>query len=157
MVFYKDEDLSRLSDQEVQHYRRRIGIIFQDYKLIPDKSVEENVLFPLEMHHVVREVAQQKLEHVLNRVGMLHKRHEKTDALSGWEKQKVAIARAMITNPEFIIADEPTGNLDREASMMIADLLIQAHKEWNTILFITHSNQLVEYVKAKHNVRLFTM
>lgn len=157
MVFYKDEDLSRFSDQEVQHYRRKVGIIFQDYKLIPDKSVEENVLFPLEMHHVDHEIAKQKLESVLERVHMLHKRHEKADTLSGGEKQKVAIARALITNPDFIIADEPTGNLDREAAKMIADLLIEAHKEGNTILFITHSTQLVEYVQAKHNVRLFTM
>lgn len=157
MVFYKDEDLSRLSDQEVQHYRRRVGIIFQDYKLIMDKTVEENILYPLEMHHVPHDIAQQKLDSVLERVHMTHKRKDKAYELSGGEKQKVAIARALITNPEFIIADEPTGNLDREAATMIADLLIEAHKAGNTILFITHSNQLVEYVKAKHDIRLFTM
>ncbi len=156
-VIYKEEDLSRLSDQEVQKYRRWIGTIYQDYKLIADKTVEENVLYPLEMNHVDHKIAQAKVAEVLERVHMSHKRHEKVHTLSGGEKQKIAIARALISNPEFIIADEPTGNLDREASAMIADLLIEAHKAWNTILFITHSTQLVEYVKAKHNVRLFTM
>ena len=128
MIFYKDEDLSRLSDHEVQQYRRKVGIIFQDYKLIPDKTVAENVLYPLQMHHVTHEVATQKVDSVLERVHMLHKKHEKADMLSGGEKQKVAIARALICNPEFIIADEPTGNLDRDASKAIADLLIDAHK-----------------------------
>lgn len=156
-VFYKNEDLSRFTDDEVQQYRRKIGIIFQDYKLIPDKTVAENVLYPLEMNHVDHEIAEQKLAEVLERVHMSHKKYEKAYALSGGEKQKVAIARALITNPEFIIADEPTGNLDWEASKMIADLLIEAHNAGNTILFITHSTQLMQYVQEKHNIRLFTM
>ncbi len=156
-VFYKDEDLARLSDQEVQQYRRKVGVIFQDYKLIADKTVEENVLYPLHMSRMDDEAAEAKLDKVLTQVGMLHKKHVKADALSGGEKQKVAIARALITEPEFIIADEPTGNLDRGAATMIADLLIEAHKAWNTILFITHSQQLVEYVQQKHNVRLFSI
>lgn len=156
-VFYKDEDLARLSDQEVQHYRRKVGVIFQDYKLITDKTVEESVLYPLEMNHENHLVAEQKAQKVLEQVGMRNKRGVKTWSLSGGEKQKVAIARALITNPEFIIADEPTGNLDRDAATNIADLLIEAHKAGNTILFITHSKQLVEYVQQKHNVRLFTI
>lgn len=156
-VFYKEEDLARLSDHEVQQYRRKIGIIFQDYKLIADKTVEENVLYPLEMSKMSHAEAQKKLDEVLERVHMTHKKHEKAYSLSGGEKQKVAIARALISDPEFIIADEPTGNLDWEASKMIADLLIEAHKAGNTILFITHSNQLVDYVKEKHNVRLLSM
>lgn len=157
MVFYKDEDLARFTEQEVQTYRRKIGVVFQDYKLVPDKTVAENILFPLEMMHVSHEVAEQKLEKLLEQIHMTHKRDEKAYALSGWEKQKVAIARALITDPEFIIADEPTGNLDREASKMIADILIEAHKAWNTIMFITHSIELLTYVQQKHNIRLFSM
>ncbi len=156
-VFYKNEDISRFTDEEVQHYRRKIGIIFQDYKLVADKTVAENVLYPLEMNHVPHDVAQKKLEKVLERVHMTHKMHEKAYELSGGEKQKVAIARALITDPEFIIADEPTGNLDREASKMIADLLIEAHDAGNTIMLITHSKQLLQYVQNKHNIRLFSM
>ena len=83
MVFYKDEDISRFHEHEIQHYRRKIGIIFQDYKLISDKTVEENVLYPLEMHHVSHEVAEQKINNVLERVHMNHKRHVKVDTLSG--------------------------------------------------------------------------
>lgn len=86
------------------------------------------MLYPLEMNHVDHKIAQAKVAEVLERVHMSHKRHEKVHTLSGGEKQKIAIARALISNPEFIIADEPTGNLDREASAMIADLLIEAHK-----------------------------
>ena len=82
-VFYKNEDLSRFTDEEVQQYRRKIGIIFQDYKLIPDKTVAENVLYPLEVMHVDHEAAQQKLAEVLERVHMTHKKDEKAYALSG--------------------------------------------------------------------------
>lgn len=156
-VMYKEEDLSRWSEHEVQQYRRWIWTIFQDYKLVGDKTVEESIVYPLEVNHLPHSMIEEKLKEVLERIHMTHKRHEKVHTLSGGEKQKVAIARALISNPEFIIADEPTGNLDRDASVMIADLLIEAHKAWNTILFITHSKQLVEYVKAKHNVRLFSM
>lgn len=156
-VFYKDEDLSRLTELEVQNYRRKIGVIFQDYKLISDKTVAENIVYPLEVMHLSPEEREAKLTEALARVHMSDKRDTKIHSLSGGEKQKVAIARALITDPAFIIADEPTGNLDQDASRMIADILIEAHKAGNTILFITHDNALMEYVRNKHEVRLFTM
>ena len=79
------------------------------------------------------------------------------NALSWWEKQKVAIARAMINNPEFVIADEPTGNLDREYTQEIGDLLVEANKSWNTILLITHDVHLLNYIKSKTNVNVFQL
>ena len=156
-IFYKDEDLARLTETEVQNYRRKIGVVFQDYKLINDKTVAENIVYPLEVMKISPEEREKKLEETLARVHMTHKRDTKIHLLSGGEKQKVAIARALITDPAFIIADEPTGNLDQEASRMIADILIEAHKAGNTILFITHDKGLMEYVRNKHEVRLFTM
>ena len=79
------------------------------------------------------------------------------NALSGWEKQKVAIARAMVNNPEFVIADEPTWNLDREYTQEIGDLLVEANKSWNTILLITHDVHLLDYIKSKTKVNVFQL
>ena len=147
-IFFKKEDLARYTDSEVQKYRRQIGVIFQDFKLIPWYTVEENIAYPLEIFNLPKERIKQKVEKILKEIDLYSRKDVKIPYLSWWEKQRVAIGRALISNPSFIIADEPTWNLDRENSKKIADLLIKLHKKWNTILLITHDMQLVDYIQA---------
>jgi cell division transport system ATP-binding protein len=149
-IFFNKEDISRFSDKEVQRYRRQIWVIFQDFKLIDWKTVEENVSYPLEILWVSRKKIKEKVNQLLYKLDLMDKKDEKIPNLSWWEKQRVAIARALINAPKFIIADEPTGNLDWETSKKIADILINLNLQWNTILFITHDLALVDYVKQKH-------
>jgi len=130
MVFFKQEDLARLTTAEVQRYRRRIGVVFQDYKLIPHKTAYENIIYPLQ---VMGEDISQHHEYVielLHEVWLAHQWDTLVDHMSGGEKQRVAIARSLVTKPEFVIADEPTGNLDRKTSTKIADMLIDLNRKW---------------------------
>ena len=154
MIFHKKEDIARFSDAETQKYRRKIWVIFQDFKLIDYKTVKENIEYPLEIVWHKSDTIKTRINDILYNLKLMDKKNVYIPHLSGWEKQRVAIARALITNPEFIIADEPTGNLDKQTSQNIADTLIQQNKKWNTIIFITHDLELVEYVSAKHNVKI---
>lgn len=157
MIFYKKEDIARFTDNEVQRYRRKIWVIFQDFKLIDWKTVKQNILYPLEISGHDDEKMRKKLNDILYKMDLMDKKDVLVPQLSWWEKQRVAIARALISNPEFIMADEPTWNLDRDTSQKIADLLIDLNKQWNTILFITHDLELVEYVKNKHNIKIVNL
>lgn len=154
MIFFKKEDISRFSDSEVQKYRRQIWVVFQDYKLISWKTVRENIEYPLQMVWISQEKINNKVNDVLYNLWLMDKRDTMIPLLSWWEKQRVAIARALVTDPEFLIADEPTGNLDWESSKNIADILIEINKAWRTIIFITHDLQLMEYISNVHNIRL---
>ena len=158
-IYHKREDLARYSDHEIQMYRRKIGIVFQDYQLMDDLSVEENISYPLHLYDTPDSSIQRKYHEIQQKLDIQHLRHKPIKLLSGGEKQKVAIARAMIHDPEFIIADEPTGNLDREHTQKIADLLIESNRMGNTILLITHDIHLLEYLKYKHqeNIRVEEM
>ncbi len=156
-IFFNKEDLARFSDEEVQKYRRQIWVIFQDFKLIPWYTVEENLAYPLEIFNLSEEKIKEKVNNILKEIDLLEKKDIKPPLLSWWEKQRVAIWRALITNPKFIIADEPTGNLDWQNSTKIADLLINLNKKWNTILLITHDLQLVDYIKNKTNPNIITL
>ena len=133
-------DMTRIKRRKLPYLRRRLGIIFQDYKLLTDRSVEENLLFVLRatgwknkqlMHDHVREVLQQ--------VGMETKAYKKPYELSGGEQQRVVIARALLNSPEMILADEPTGNLDAETGREIMDLLYAISKAGITVLMSTHN------------------
>ncbi len=157
-VFHGKDDIARYSDTEVQKYRRRIGVVFQDFKLVDWKNVEQNLSYPLQISDPGRGKTWWSIKDRVTK--MMHllwlEAHSKQSApaLSWWEKQRVAIGRALINEPEFVIADEPTGNLDRDSSKNIADILIESNKLWNTIVFITHDQQLVDYVSAKHPVKV---
>ncbi len=146
-IFYNKEDISRFLDAEVQRYRRNIWVIFQDFKLIEWKSVYENISYNLEMRWENKENIEKKVNEVLYKVWLFDKKDIKIPYLSWWEKQRVAIARALISNPNFIIADEPTWNLDPQTGKQIIDLLIELNNSWNTVLFITHDMHLVSYLK----------
>lgn len=148
-IFFNKEDISRFSNKEVQIYRRKIWMIFQDYKLIDRKTVEENIAYPLEILWLKKEIINKKVNEILYKLDMMDKKSEKIPNLSWWEKQRVAIARALVKQPQFIIADEPTWNLDWENTKKIADIFIDLNLQWNTVLFITHDLKLLEYINQK--------
>ena len=156
-VYYRMDDMARYSDADIQNYRRKIWIVFQDYKLIDALSVKENITYPLRIQWNDENTIQMKYRNITTKLHIEDINKLDCNALSGWEKQKVAIARAMINNPEFVIADEPTGNLDREYTQEIGDLLVEANKSWNTILLITHDVHLLNYIKSKTNVNVFQL
>ena len=156
-VYYRMDDMAHYTDEDIQRYRRKIGIVFQDHKLIDALSVKENITYPLKIQWDDDITIQAKYRNITSKLHIEDLNKLDCNTLSWWEKQKVAIARAMINNPEFIIADEPTGNLDREYTQEIWDLLIDANNSWNTILLITHDIQLLNYIKSKTNVNVFQM
>lgn len=156
-VYYRMDDMSHFSDADIQRYRRKIWIVFQDYKLIDSLSVKENIVYPLRLVDADDNTIQTRYRIVTSRLGIEDLNRIDCKALSWWEKQKVAIARAMITDPEFIIADEPTWNLDWEYTQEIWDLFVEANKMWNTILLITHDVHLLNYIKSKTQVHVFQM
>ncbi len=156
-VFYKRDDLMRYSHNEIQLYKRKIWFIFQDYKLIEDLNVKDNVTYPLNLYGVHKSIVEKKYIEMRNLLWLHNIEDSLVKFISWWEKQKVAIARAMVHNPKFIIADEPTWNLDWEHTQQIADLLINSHKQWNTVLLITHDIHLLEYLKLKHKISLFNL
>ena len=153
-IFYNRQDISTFSGEDIQILRKRLGIIFQDYQLLEDATVRENIVYPLHLYELGEIIIESKLKQVLQKINIKHLLDKPVKLLSSGEKQKVSIARALIHDPEFIIADEPTGNLDRESTQAIADILIEANKAGTTIFLITHDIHLLNYLKAKYNITL---
>lgn len=153
-IFYNQQDISTFSPDDIQILRKRLGIIYQDYQLLEDLSVKENIIYPLRLYEVGETIIESKLKQVLQKINIKHFLDTPVKLLSSGEKQRVSLARALIHDPEFIIADEPTGNLDRENTQAVADILIQANNTGNTILLITHDIHLLNYLKAKHPIKL---
>ena len=142
-------DLVNLKEREIPFLRRKIGIVFQDFKLLTDRTVFANLEFVLKATGWKnKEEINQKIEEVLEKVGMKAQIHKKAFELSGGEQQRVAIARALLNDPELILADEPTGNLDPKTSLEVMELLNKIHQSGKTILMATHDYQLI--VKFKH-------
>lgn len=131
--------------------RRKIGIVFQDFKLLTDRNVFENLAFVLEVIATPKREIKKKVNDALNEVGLSHKRLNMPDQLSGGEKQRVAIARAILNQPLIILADEPTGNLDPDTSNEILDLLQKINKRGTAVLCATHNYDIVR----KGNTRIF--
>lgn len=136
--------VNKLSPAKVQDYRRHIGIIFQDYKLLPQKTVFENVSFALEVAGYDKNFINQRTTDVLKLTGLEAKRNHFPRQLSGGERQRVAIARALVHNPELIFADEPTGNLDPENTAALARLFLKINKSGTTIILSTHNKEVVK-------------
>jgi cell division transport system ATP-binding protein len=144
-----DFDLKDLKDKEIPFLRRKIGIVFQDFKLLNDTTVFGNLEFVLKATGWKNKVEiKQKINEVLEKVGMQSQYYKMAFELSGGEQQRVAIARALLNDPELILADEPTGNLDPKTSLEVMHLLNEIHKSGKTILMATHDYQLI--VKFKH-------
>ena len=143
-------DLKKLKDKEIPFLRRKIGIVFQDFKLLNDRTVFDNLLFVLKATGWKdKGLIKEKINEVLDKVGMQTKYFKKTFELSGGEQQRVAIARALLNDPELILADEPTGNLDPKTSLEVMSLLNQIHQSGKTILMATHDYQLIVKFKQK--------
>ncbi len=153
-IFYEQQDISTFTQDDIQVLRKRLGIIFQDYQLLEDLTVRENIVFPLHLYELGETVIESKLKQVLQKVNVKHLLDKPAKLLSSGEKQRVALARALIHDPEFIIADEPTGNLDRENTQVVADILMQANKAGTTIFLITHDIHLLNYLKEKYSIKL---
>jgi cell division transport system ATP-binding protein len=144
-----DFDLKSLKEKEIPFLRRKIGIVFQDFKLLSDRSVFDNLEFVLKATGWKNKTEiKAKINEVLENVGMQSQYYKQAFELSGGEQQRVAIARALLNDPELILADEPTGNLDPKTSLEVMQLLSEIHKSGKTILMATHDYQLI--VKFNH-------
>jgi len=142
-------NLARISKSRAHILRRKLGIIFQDYKLIPGKTVFQNVALVLEARGLSQRFIQKKVNSVLRTVGMEDRQRSFPLGLSGGEQQKVAVARAVVGEPKIILADEPTGSLDADAAETIFDLLKTFHKRGATVLFATHDTGLIQNTKHR--------
>ncbi|MCL6639511.1 MAG: cell division ATP-binding protein FtsE [Firmicutes bacterium] len=148
-VLFNGRNLIRMKPREVPHLRRKIGLIFQDFRLLPRKTVFENVAFALEVTGASKREIKKSVPAVLNMVGLGHKLDVFPDHLSGGEQQRVCIARAIVNNPLLIIADEPTGNLDPETSWGLMKLLIDINRRGTTIIMSTHAYDIVDTMKKR--------
>lgn len=142
-------DVSTIKEKEIPYFRRKLGIIFQDYKLLPKKTVFENIAFALEAVGTPRKTIKKKVFEALAIVGLVDKAESFPNQLSGGQQQRVVIARAIINNPSIIIADEPTGNLDSDTSSEIVELLNEINKNGTTIVMITHDETIVDRYPRK--------
>jgi cell division transport system ATP-binding protein len=137
-------NIARLKGSAIPHLRRNIGVVFQDFKLLPRLTVEENVAIAREIAWAPRKEVRRQAYAILKEVGLAHKLHQLPPRLSGGEQQRVAIARALVNEPHILLADEPTGNLDAERSAEILALLEQANANGTTVVVATHDKGLLE-------------
>ena len=138
------EDLTTLKEKQIPYLRRKLGIVFQDFKLLNDRNIEQNLLFVLKATGWKdKDKMKQKVDQVLTKVGMKTKNFKFPYQLSGGEQQRIAIARALLNDPELILADEPTGNLDPQTSVEVMEVLQEINKNGNTILMATHDYALL--------------
>ena len=145
-LFVNGHDVTSLSRSDVQEYRRGIGFIFQDFKLIPTRTVFENVAFVLEVLGVPAGQQRRRAFQVLKWVGLQHRINAYPRDLSGGEQQRIAIARALVNDPALVLADEPTGNLDPDLSLEIMNLLREVNAGGTTVVVATHDRELIRLV-----------
>lgn len=142
-------DSATVKNREVPFLRRRIGVVFQDFKLLEDRSVYENVAFALYVTNAKRGEVKKKVLHALADVGLSHKRNQMPHELSGGEQQRVVMARALINEPTILLADEPTGNLDPTSSAEIMELITKINMRGTAVLMATHNYDLVRQYPAR--------
>ena len=143
------QDLSKLPNREIPFFRRKLGIVLQDYGLLPNKTVYENVAFALRVTGAGRHTLRQKVPTALEMVSMAHRPDAFPHELSGGEQQRVAIARALVNDPPLLLADEPTGNLDPETSMGIVQLLNHINIRGTTVIVATHDSHIVDKLQKR--------
>ena len=148
-IYVADEDLTTMRDWRVPYLRRNIGCVFQDFKLLPNKTVFENVSFALEVIGKSRHVIKTQVPEVLRLVGLQDKLNKRPDQLSGGEQQRVSIARAIVNRPPLLVCDEPTGNLDPQTSRDIMDLLERINRTGTTVLVATHDREMVDNMRRR--------
>ena len=144
-----DFEVTSLSNREIPIFRRKVGTVFQDFRLLPKKTVFENVAFAMEVLHKTPRQIRKQVPQILSLVGISDKAHKYPDELSAGEQQRVAIARAIVNNPAVLIADEPTGNLDPTTAWEIMDLLDQINLRGTTIVMVTHAKDIVDKMKTR--------
>lgn len=144
-----DENLRFLKKKHIPRLRRKIGVIFQDFKLLQDRTLEENVAFSLEVTDTTPRDLRKKMMEILTYLRLSHKKFSYPYQLSGGEQQKVAIARALVRDPYILLADEPTGNLDVKSSQEIIDILCDVNYKGTTVLMATHDLKLAKKVKKR--------
>ena len=148
-IFVGGRDLGRLKRSKVPLLRRNVGCVFQDFKLLPNRTAAENVAYALKVQGEGRSSIRRKVPEVLNLVGLSHKTNSLPDELSGGEQQRVSIARAVVNHPPLLICDEPTGNLDPDTSVGIMQLLYRINRAGTTILMVTHDREMVDKMRKR--------
>jgi cell division transport system ATP-binding protein len=148
-IFVGGRDLTRLKRKKVPLLRRNVGCVFQDFKLLPNRSAAENVAYALKVQGENANSIRRKVPEVLNLVGLSHKMSSLPDELSGGEQQRVSIARAFVNHPPLLICDEPTGNLDPDTSVGIMQLLYRINRSGTTILMATHDREMVDKMRKR--------
>ena len=143
-IFVNGMDILALSPKEIPFMRRQLGIIFQDYRLLPDRTVFENVAFAMQVIEAPHRKIRRQVNNVLDLVGLRHRSNAYPNELSGGEQQRIAIARAIVNDPVFVIADEPTGNLDPETSWDIMEIFKEINSAGTTIVMATHDKDVVD-------------
>lgn len=144
-VYINGQDLTRLRRRKVPYMRRQMGVVFQDFRLIPTMTVYENVAFAMRVTNISTKTIKNRVPFALSLVGLEDKMDRLPDELSGGEQQRVAVARALAHGPKLIIADEPTGNVDPALSFEIVDLLSEINRHGTTVIMVTHEHSLVKH------------
>ena len=148
-IYVADEDLTTMRNWRVPYLRRNVGCVFQDFKLLPDRTVFENVAFALQVIGKRNHVIKSQVPEVLRLVGLQDKMNKRPDQLSGGEQQRVSIARAIVNRPPLLVCDEPTGNLDPQTSRGIMDLLQRINRTGTTVLVATHDREMVDNMRRR--------
>jgi len=148
-ILINDIDVCDLKRKEVPYFRRTIGVVFQDFRLLPHKTVQENVSYAMEIVGASNKEIRRNVPAVLSMVGLAHKAKMYPNQLSGGEQQRVAIARAIVNNPVVLIADEPTGNLDPDTAMEIMNILEDINRRGTTVVMATHAENIVNKLQKR--------
>ena len=148
-VIVNGHDLVKMTDKEIPYFRRQLGIVFQDYRLLPDRTVYDNVAFAMQVIETPYRKIKRRVNDVLDLVGLRKRAHAYPTELSGGEQQRIAIARAIVNDPILLIADEPTGNLDPEPSWEIMDIFREVNKSGTTIVMATHDREIVDEMEKR--------
>lgn len=148
-VIVNGHDLVKMTDKEIPYFRRQLGIVFQDYRLLPDRTVYDNVAFAMQVIETPYRKIKRRVNDVLDLVGLRKRAHAHPTELSGGEQQRIAIARAIVNDPILLIADEPTGNLDPETSWEIMDIFREVNKSGTTIVMATHDREIVDEMEKR--------
>jgi cell division transport system ATP-binding protein len=142
-------DLAKIPRNRVPYYRRNLGVVFQDYKLLPNRTVHDNVAYALQVTGGTRREIREKVPDILRLTGLSTKLHNYPDQLSGGEQQRVSVARAFVNHPPLLLADEPTGNLDPETSIGIMQLLYRINRTGTTVVVATHDRTMVDRMRRR--------
>lgn len=153
-VLIRDFDSSRIKDRQIPYLRRKVGMIFQDFQLLKDRNVYQNVAIALYASHYKTREIKSRVYDILNQVGLGHRVHHRATELSGGEQQRVAIARALVKEPMVLLADEPTGNLDPRVSIELINLLSKINKKGTAVIVATHNYSLIKRVPGARLIQM---